>query len=177
VRVVSGVARGRALSAALPDSVRPTTDRVKESIFDILGSLGGVEELRVLDLFCGSGALGIEALSRGAAEVTFVDADRRVLDAAKANVAAVGLTEAAAFFVRASLPGWRSPSVDLVLMDPPYDMVDLGGLLEGLEAEIVVLESATEPEIPDRWSVHRQRRYGTTLVTVLIAASAPEASS
>ena len=62
-------------------------------------------------------------------------------------------------------------------MDPPYDMVDLGGLLEGLEAEIVVLESATEPEIPDRWSVHRQRRYGTTLVTVLIAASAPEASS
>ena len=177
MRVVSGIARGRTLSAALPASVRPTTDRVKESIFDILGSLGGVEGLSVLDLFCGSGALGIEALSRGAGEATFVDADRQVLDAAKANVAAVGLEGASATFVRASLPGWRSPRADLVLMDPPYEMVDLTELLDHLDAEIVVIESAKEPEIPERWAVHRQRRYGTTLVTVLIAATALEESA
>ena len=76
MRVIGGRSRGRRLSARLPPTVRPTSDRVRESIFDILGSRGGVEGLRVVDLFCGSGALGVEALSRGAASVTFVDSDR-----------------------------------------------------------------------------------------------------
>ena len=75
MRVIGGRSRGRRLSARLPPTVRPTSDRVRESIFDILGSRGGVEGLRVVDLFCGSGALGVEALSRGAASVTFVDSD------------------------------------------------------------------------------------------------------
>ena len=175
--MVSGQARGRALSAPLPEHVRPTTDRVKESIFDMLGSLGGVEDLEILDLFYGSGALGIEALSRGAASVTFVDSERRCLDAAQANLACVGLAEAPARFVRASLPGWSAPSVDLVFADPPYAMVDLGDLLETLQAQIVVLETGEEPAVPERWVVHRQRRYGTTLVTVLIAPSDVESDS
>ena len=67
MRVIGGRSRGRRLAAKLPRSVRPTSDRVRESIFDILGSQGGVEGLHVVDLFCGSGALGLEALSRGAA--------------------------------------------------------------------------------------------------------------
>jgi len=73
MRVIGGRSRGRRLPAKLPASVRPTSDRVREAIFDILGSQGGVEGLAVIDLFCGSGALGVEALSRGAASSTFVD--------------------------------------------------------------------------------------------------------
>lgn len=143
----------------------------------MLGSLGGVEDLDVLDLFCGSGALGIEALSRGAGSVTFVDSEQRSLDAAKANVAAVGLGDLQARFVRAALPAWVVPSADVVLADPPYDMTDLCGLLERLDAQIVVLETAQEPEVPDCWVVHRQRRYGTTLVTVLLALRERESDS
>ena len=167
MRVISGSARGRALSAPLPATVRPTTDRVKESIFDILGSLGGVEGLEVLDLFCGSGALGIEALSRGAASVSFVDSDPAALGAARANLVAVGLDERAARFGRASLPGWSPPSADLVLADPPYASQGVSELLALLEAEVVVLESREPPELSERWMLHRQRRYGSTLVTVL----------
>jgi 16S rRNA (guanine966-N2)-methyltransferase len=170
MRVVSGSARGRSLSAPLPAGVRPTSDRVKESIFDILGSLGGVADLTVLDLFCGSGALGIEALSRGAAAVTFVDADRAALDAAAANLAAVGLDAATARFLRARLPGAPLPSCDLVLADPPYDLAGVDELLEAIDAELVVLESRSEPLVSERWVVHRQRRYGTTLITVLRTA-------
>lgn len=96
MRVIGGLSRGRRLPARLPEGVRPTSDRVRESIFDILGSMGGVEGLVVADLFCGSGALGIEARSRGAAAVTFVDNDRGALDATRANLAAVGLAPATA---------------------------------------------------------------------------------
>ena len=91
MRVIGGLSRGRRLPARLPEGVRPTADRVRESIFDILGSRGGVEGLAVVDLFCGSGAFGVEALSRGAASAIFVDSDPAALDAVRANLAAVGL--------------------------------------------------------------------------------------
>jgi 16S rRNA (guanine966-N2)-methyltransferase len=176
MRVVSGAARGRSLSAPLPKGVRPTTDRVKESIFDILGSMGGVVGLSVVDLFCGSGALGIEALSRGAAKVTFVDANQQSLDAVRANLASVGLDGARATLVRASLPSYQPPAGDLVLMDPPYDLSVVDEVLAHLEADTVVLESRTEPVIDERWVVHRQRRYGGTLVTVLSLHAPAEVS-
>lgn len=174
MRVVSGSARGRRLSAPLPKSVRPTTDRVKESIFDMLGSLGGVEGLGVIDLFCGSGALGIEALSRGAASVTFVDADRAALDAARANLVAVGLADAPTTFVLRHLPGWTFGHVDLVLADPPYDAGEIDEVVAEIDADMVVLESRDAPQIPPGWVSHRQRTYGSTLVTVMIAQT-PEA--
>src|ERR1700740_293778 len=106
MRVIGGRSRGRKLPAKLTASVRPTSDRVRESIFDILGSQGGVEGLSVVDLFCGSGALGVEALSRGRAAATFVDVDPDALDAVRRNLMAVGLSEAPATLVRAALPGW-----------------------------------------------------------------------
>ncbi len=176
MRVVSGTARGRALKASLPSTVRPTTDRVKESIFDILGSLGGVAELDVVDLFCGSGALGIEALSRGAAHVTFVDRDRACLDAAATNLTSVGLDPARATFTMARLPGWTPPPSDLVLADPPYDMEGIEAVVEDLDAEMVVIESRVPPELSARWAPTRQRRYGTTLVTVIMRAEAEESN-
>jgi 16S rRNA (guanine966-N2)-methyltransferase len=150
---------------------------VRESIFDILGSQGGVEGLWVVDLFCGSGALGVEALSRGAASVTFVDLDAVALDAVRGNLTAVGLADADATLVRAALPGWLRTGMgsqkrgtghayDLALCDPPYDFADWPALLEALDAAMVVMESSSPIALPDTWVVARERRYGGTLVTV-----------
>ncbi|HWD56623.1 MAG TPA: RsmD family RNA methyltransferase [Acidimicrobiales bacterium] len=186
MRVIGGRSRGRRLAAKLPKSVRPTSDRVRESIFDILGSQGGVEGLRVLDLFCGSGALGVEALSRGAASAVFVDSDTSALAAVQENLKAVGLADADATLVRASLPDWLrlgartgirarigdpglalgGPAFDLALCDPPYDFTDWPALLEALDAEVVVMESSSPIVPPDTWVVARERRYGGTLITV-----------
>ncbi len=146
MRVIGGRSRGRRLAAKLPQSVRPTSDRVRESIFDILGSLGGVDGLDVVDLFCGSGALGVEALSRGASSATFVDADPNALAAVRENLAAVGLADESATLVRATLPGWLDAapgrSFDLALCDPPYDFEGWPDLLVGLRADLAVLESS-----------------------------------
>ena len=148
--------------------MRPTSDRVRESIFDILGSRGGVDGLSVVDLFCGSGALGLEALSRGAAAATFVDQDPGALDAVRTNLEAVGLGDQPATVVRAALPGWLAgaPSFDLALCDPPYTFDQWPELLALLRAETAVLESAQPIVLPDGWMVARERRYGGTLVTV-----------
>jgi 16S rRNA (guanine(966)-N(2))-methyltransferase RsmD len=177
MRVIGGRSRGRRLAAKLPKSVRPTSDRVRESIFDILGSQGGVEGLRVVDLFCGSGALGVEALSRGAASATFVDLDPDALDAVRENLTAVGLADAEATLVRAALPGWlrtgsgnrhrgTGHAYDLALCDPPYDFTDWPALLEALDAAMVVMESSSPMALPDTWVIARERRYGGTLITV-----------
>jgi 16S rRNA (guanine966-N2)-methyltransferase len=171
VRVIGGRSRGRRLAARLPKTVRPTSDRVRESIFDILGSLGGVDGLEVVDLFCGSGALGVEALSRGAVSVTFVDHDPDALAAVRQNLHAVGLDDASATLVRASLPAWLQTGAtasrfDLALCDPPYDFTDWQALLDALRAEMAVLESAQAVALPSGWMVARERRYGGTLVTV-----------
>ncbi len=125
MRVVAGSARGRRLEAPEGESTRPTGDRVREAVFNSLHSLGAVEDATVLDLFAGSGALGIEALSRGAAHATFVDTDRRAIGAIEANLAATGLAERATVLradadsvvARAVAEGRRW---DLALLDPPY---------------------------------------------------------
>jgi 16S rRNA (guanine966-N2)-methyltransferase len=170
MRVIGGRSRGRRLPAKLPVSVRPTSDRVREAIFDILGSQGGVEGLTVVDLFCGSGALGAEALSRGAASSTFVDLNPDALAAVRRNLTAVGLDDEPATLVRAALPGWlesaAAGSFDLALCDPPYDFEEWPALLAALRADTVVLESATLIVLPDAWVIARERRYGGTLVTV-----------
>ena len=169
MRVIGGQSRGRRLTATLPASVRPTSDRVRESIFDIVGSMGGVAGLDVVDLFSGSGALGIEALSRGAESVTFVDAERGALEANRQNLAAVGLDRAPATFARSRLPQWLdgAPGFDLALCDPPYDFEEWGPLLSRLRAPLAVLESRVAPTVPGQWTVARERRYGSTLVTVV----------
>ncbi len=169
MRVIGGRSRGRRLPARLPDSVRPTGDRVREAVFDILGSMGGVEDLHVVDLFCGSGAFGVEALSRGAASAVFVDSDPAALDAVRANLAAVGLAGEPATLVRADAATWleRSSQFDLAFLDPPYVFSAWDRLFAHLRADLAVLESNEEITVPAGWLLARSRRYGGTLVTVV----------
>lgn len=168
MRVVAGSARGRRLTAKLPAHVRPTTDLVREAVFSSLRSRIELHGARVVDLYCGSGAMGIEALSRGASSCTFVDDDSACLAAARANLAAVGMDDLDASFVRARLPGWHPPApVDVAFCDPPYGELDVGAVLEGLAAGLVVLETDREVDPPDGWEASAARHYGGTLVTML----------
>ncbi|MFI5034836.1 MAG: RsmD family RNA methyltransferase [Acidimicrobiales bacterium] len=167
MRVIGGAARGRPLKAKLPPGVRPTTDYVREAIFSMLESRGGLVDLVVADLYCGTGAMGIEALSRGAASVFFVDADPACLAAAQANLEPLGLA-GSAHFVRATLPGWPAPDdLDLVLADPPYGDWDLAALLDGVRATRAVVENDRWMDAPENWAVTKLKRYGTTLVTMV----------
>jgi 16S rRNA (guanine966-N2)-methyltransferase len=140
----------------------------------MLDSRGGVDDLVVADLYCGSGAMGIEALSRGAAEVYFVDEDQNCLTAAKDNLAPLAL-EGRVHFIRSRLPGWSPPvGVDLVLADPPYGPFDVEELVRSVPAERVVVENDRYAEAPEGWKVTKQKRYGTTLVTMLEPSSGDE---
>jgi 16S rRNA (guanine966-N2)-methyltransferase len=168
VRVVAGEARGRRLTARLPAHVRPTTDLVREAVFSSLEARGGLDGAVVADLYAGSGAMGIEALSRGAASCTFVDDDPACLEAARRNLEAVGLASKATTFVRATLPQWGAATrFDLVLCDPPYGDVDLAAILEGIDGHLVVVETDRDVVVPEGWEATGGRRYGGTLVTML----------
>jgi len=162
--------------------VRPTSDRVREAIFDILGSLLSLDGMKVLDLFAGTGAMGIEALSRGAASATFVDRDEEAVSAVRANLVSTGLSGAAATLVKRDALDFLSAAsasrpvpggdldFDVAFCDPPYDFAQWPRLLRDLPAEVAVLESNDEPTVPDSWMVVRCRRYGSTLVTVVRGA-------
>src|SRR5947207_548827 len=106
MRVVGGMAGGRRLRSPAGRSIRPTSDRVREAVFNVLTSLGEVEGATVVDLFAGTGALGIEALSRGAAHATFVDRDPVAVATIRDNLAAVGLAGASSEVVRADVLRW-----------------------------------------------------------------------
>jgi 16S rRNA (guanine966-N2)-methyltransferase len=122
MRIIAGQWRGRPLDAPKGDSTRPTSDRAREGLFSMLASrLGSFADLTVADLFAGTGALGLEALSRGAAHCTFVEKDRNALDVLKRNVARLGAGEKAD--IRAQSVEHAPPPTrpfDLILMDPPY---------------------------------------------------------
>jgi len=134
----------------------------------MLWSLGAVEGAEVVDLFCGTGAMGIEAWSRGASRVVFVDRDRAALEATELNCRAVGLSAADAEWVRADLPTWleESRAVDLAFCDPPYAFDGWAELLARLAAQVVVCESDREIPMPPQYDIARSRSYGGTLVTV-----------
>jgi 16S rRNA (guanine966-N2)-methyltransferase len=165
MRVVSGELRGRQIQAPEGNATRPTTDRVREALFNALNSLDVVFDATVADLFAGSGALGIEALSRGARHCTFVERDARALRVLRENIAGLGLTGRARVVpADASVAVASLPPVDLVLADPPYDFADWGELLAPLDARLVVLESSKAIDLPDGWELVREKRYGRTHV-------------
>ena len=122
MRIISGEWRSRGLTAPKGDNTRPTADRTRETLFSMLASrLGSFEELRVLDLFAGSGALGLEALSRGAAHCSFVEQDRAALNALDKNIAKLGASRQSDVRRNSVLSlGPAQKPYDLILMDPPY---------------------------------------------------------
>ena len=174
-RIIGGVAGGRRL-AVPPRGTRPTTDRVRESLFNILAARLDLTGLAVLDLYAGSGALGLEALSRGAASSLFVESDHRTAAVLTRNIGAVGLSGATLRrgAVSTVLAAGTSTPVDLVLADPPYDVdsSDIDGVLVALGAHgwvrqgsVAVVERAAASvplTWPDGWSVGLTRSYGDT---------------
>ncbi len=175
MRVVAGTAKGRRLQAPEGRSVRPTGDRVREAIFGMLGSLEVVEGRSVVDLFAGTGALGIEALSRGAAAATFVDDDPAALEVIRTNLVLTGLY-ARATVVKADAMDWcaTAPLVDVALVDPPYVFDDWPALLASLPAGLAVLESDRELDVGPAWEVRKAKRYGGTVVTLVQPAPLPD---
>jgi 16S rRNA (guanine966-N2)-methyltransferase len=178
MRITSGILRNRRL--AVPDKeVRPTMEAVREAIFSSLG--GTCEGLKVLDLFAGSGALGLEAWSRGAASVVFVERHPAVWSNLQRNVeelACAGLGRTSC--IKADAVKWlerASGSFDLILADPPYDLPDaMQQTLEGIARHSVLtpdgilvyeMRSKGDPAGLDDWEVLRDKRYGKTRVLIL----------
>ena len=173
MRIIAGTHRGRRLKAPPGLDTRPTSDRVREALFSILGD---VEGDRVLDLFAGSGALGIEALSRGAAGAVFVEQDRRAADAIRSNLAAIGerraevrQEDALAYLGRAS--GERP--FDLVFADPPYSSATrmgerLSELLPAVLADraLIVTESDKRKPLNLTLPLADERVYGHTRIAI-----------
>ncbi|HEY7627475.1 MAG TPA: 16S rRNA (guanine(966)-N(2))-methyltransferase RsmD [Ilumatobacteraceae bacterium] len=168
IRVVSGEFGGRKLQVPEGLATRPTTDKVRQAVFNSLDSAGLIDGAAVADLFAGSGALGIEALSRGAATCVFVERDRAALQALRANLAALALgdrTTVVASDVLAWVPAMRG--VDLALVDPPYEFDAWDQLLSVLQVPYVVAEAARQITPSVGWDAVRARRYGRTWVTQL----------
>ena len=175
MRVVAGSARGRPLVAPPGDRTRPTTDRVREAVFNALWSRGALDEATVVDLYAGSGALGVEALSRGARHATFVDPDRAARRAVLRNLEACGFADRATV-VAATAEQWLASLAaderfDVAFCDPPYAFDGWHRLLGALPAALVVAESDRPLEPPPGWEVGREARYGGTWVGFLAPRS------
>ncbi|MGH9134562.1 MAG: 16S rRNA (guanine(966)-N(2))-methyltransferase RsmD [Ilumatobacteraceae bacterium] len=167
MRVVSGELRGRRIVAPAGRATRPTTDKVREAIFNSLGSLDVVAGSHVADLYAGSGAVGIEALSRGAQHCTFVERDRDALRALRANLETLGLVDRSRVVAGDVMAVAAAIDADPVFADPPYDFAAWDRLLGAVRARFVVAESGGELVAPDGWEITRSRRYGRTWVTFL----------
>jgi len=180
MRVISGTLKGRRLTAPAGMATRPTADRIKESVFNILA--GNVQTKRVLDLFAGSGALGIEALSRGAASAVFVDQAKAALSAIRRNIRDLGLED------RSRVIQWNilknlnclvpeRDAFDLVFLDPPYETAAVSPALAGLSscgiltpgARVIIEHSSREPIVQPMGTLVLidQRRFGKTLVSFM----------
>jgi 16S rRNA (guanine966-N2)-methyltransferase len=179
LRVIAGQFKGRRLKTATWEGLRPTSDKLRETLFNILTPR--IEGARVLDGYAGTGALGLEALSRGAARVTFVERDRRAAALIEENAQACGVgggyTIACSDFLN-----WRGGAggFDLILLDPPYDIGNVHDVLDraaGLLSAngLLVLERATRqnPDVPPALERVRDVRSGDSTLTMFIRARGP----
>jgi len=168
MRVVAGEFGGRRLVAPNGTTTRPTTDKVRQAVFNSLHSMGVLDGAVVADLYAGSGALGIEAVSRGAEKCTFVERDRAALHALRANLEALDIEDRCtvhATDVLAWVPAMRH--VDIVFVDPPYAFEGWEKLLSLIDVPLLVAESDDPIDPTDGWSLLRARQYGRTWVTLL----------
>lgn len=175
MRVITGIARGRSLSTLSgEDVVRPTSQKVKEAIFSAIQF--DIEGRRVLDLFAGSGQLGIEALSRGALSAVFVDASKAAVEVVKSNLKVTGLEESATVFCRdyKAFLSMTAEKFDIVFLDPPYNkgiLTDALTLTSQVMSDygIIVCEHPPEVKLPEKvgvFSVNRTYKYGKIMLTV-----------
>ena len=173
-RIVAGTAGGRRLKVP-PKGTRPTSDRVREALFSSLEAMMDLDGAKVLDLYAGSGALGFEALSRGAAHATFVESDKRAAEILKANAKELGFANT--MIANRSAEAYvavEGGKFDVVFADPPYAVTDdeLKKVLHGLagrlaEDAVLIVERASrssEPAWPDEVEPLRAKRYGDTAV-------------
>jgi len=184
MRIVAGRHRGRVINAPQGNDIRPTSDRVRESVFNILehrdwgpGGLSVVAGARILDGFCGTGALGLEALSRGGAHATFMDKNRVALALCRQNLDALGERSAADVLQGDCLKPVRPPEAcGLVLLDPPYKaglaapalsaLRDAGWIASGAIC-VVETEAVGIPDFPDDFEKLDTRKYGAARVHFL----------
>jgi 16S rRNA (guanine966-N2)-methyltransferase len=177
MRIISGAWRGRTLVTPKGDATRPTADRTREGLFSMLVSrLGSFEDLRVADFFAGSGALGLEALSRGAAHCTFVEQDKPALDALRANIAKLGANGDVRAQSVLALPKVPQP-FDLILMDPPYGTGAGSVALDKLSrhgwtgpATLISIETSKAESVAVKgFAIEAERTYGIARITLLRA--------
>ncbi len=174
VRVVAGDLRGRRIEAPTTEATRPTTDKVREAVFNSLRSMDVVEGARVLDLFAGTGAMGIEALSRGAAHCVFVESDRAALAVLRTNLQQLGIADKSTVISGdAVMQASQQQGIDLLIADPPYGYNDWARLLVGVTAGLVVLESDREVGDIEGWQTVRAKKYGRTHVAFLQCPTTP----
>ena len=186
MRIIGGKHKGRKIQAPRGAVVRPTTDRLREAIFNILehgvASYGGgkscIRDARVLDAFCGTGALGLEALSRGADRATFLDIEPAVLEVCRSNVETLGETAHAELFrVNCLKPLRCRDPHSLVFLDPPYNKGLVTAGLEALDSEgwiapgaVCVIETTSRETIlpPSNYAVVDDRSYGPKQLQILV---------
>lgn len=174
MRVITGTARGRVLKTLECESVRPTSDRIKEAVFSIIQF--DIEGRRVLDLFAGSGQLGIEALSRGAESAVFIDCDKATIATVKANLETTGLAEKATVLQTDALAFLQTSGLmfDIVFLDPPFadglvqKALPLAAAITAPGGIILCETPHTEklPEEAGAFKLHRVYKYSKTAITV-----------
>jgi 16S rRNA (guanine966-N2)-methyltransferase len=174
MRVIAGTARGRKLLAPAGRGTRPITDRAKEGIFNMLASLGGVGDAVVADLYAGSGSFGIECLSRGARQVTFVERARPAVATIRANLDRLGFAGRSVVVsgpVETAIEALGP--LDLAFCDPPYADDPWSQLLPGLDAGLLVAHAETPVDLPPAWVALRRRRYGRAHIVIAAPAERP----
>ncbi|MDY0029805.1 MAG: 16S rRNA (guanine(966)-N(2))-methyltransferase RsmD [Pseudobdellovibrionaceae bacterium] len=175
MRIIGGSCRGRPLKTPKNQDIRPTTDKVRQAIFNALYSRGSVVDMNVLDAFCGTGALGLEALSHGAARVTFADISRTSLGLAKENARDLGVDDRASFLSGDSsklrMRQDKDRPFDLVFLDPPYRKGLVATTFHALDqgnwltpSAWIVIEAEKEADLSDMGQPDFDKAYGDTRI-------------
>ena len=182
MRIIAGRFRGHSIESPPGHMTRPSTARTRESLFALIDSRIYLEDAEVLDLFCGTGALGLEAISRGASLVTFVEQDAEVLDFARKNAETLGVSDQCIFIngdAMTYLRRYKGPELDLIMADPPYELDGLRDIpdlaIPHLHTDgVLTLEHSTHDWFDEHPQQMTSRKYGRTVATIFRPPLPPE---
>jgi 16S rRNA (guanine966-N2)-methyltransferase len=182
MRIIAGRFRGHSIESPPGHMTRPSTARTRESLFSLVDSRIYLEDADVLDLFCGTGALGLEAISRGASLVTFVEQDAEVLDFARQNAETLGVSDQCIFIngdAMTYLRRYKGPELDLIMADPPYELEGLREIpdlsIPHLHTDgVLTLEHSSHDWFDEHPHQMTSRKYGRTIVTIFRPPLPPE---